>query len=199
MSRGRYVQNDSQTAPRHLERPEQGQNQTRGGQPDVEQGDGAMAVTGDDQPLIEVGAVGGEDVFAVVETAEEGERGVEDEGPDEQHPGYDQQAEVADEQVAVAQRTDQEPLHCECAPGRMTATTRSNSASVMAVPEGRHKAIAEQCLGHRGANDFAARKHRLQAHRLLQRTGLNVLSSARRIASPQNYGTSLMILALAVQ
>ncbi len=34
--------------------------------------------------------MGGEDVFAVTEAPEEGERGVEDEGPDQQHAGHGQ-------------------------------------------------------------------------------------------------------------
>ena len=51
----------------------QGQDRARGG-----------------QPLVEMGAVGGEDDLAVAETPEEGERGVEDEGPDEQHAGHGQ-------------------------------------------------------------------------------------------------------------
>ena len=74
MSGGRYAQNDSQTAPRSIERPEQR--------------DGAMAIPGDDQPLIQVGTVGGEDVFAVAKAEEEGECGVEDEGPDQQDALY---------------------------------------------------------------------------------------------------------------
>jgi len=99
-----------------------------------------MAATGDDQPLVEVGAVGGEDILeisvpandmlscedltqrrkarkessswrslrfgvstwvvqhascpmqrlAIAETADEGERGIEDEGPDQQHAGHRQ-------------------------------------------------------------------------------------------------------------
>jgi hypothetical protein len=46
-----------------------------------------MAIPGNDQPLIQVGAVSGEDGFAV---AEAGECGVADEGPDEQHAGHGQ-------------------------------------------------------------------------------------------------------------
>ena len=68
--------------------PQDRQEETHSGQLDVEQGDGTMAVTGDDQALIEVGAVGGEDVLAVAEAAEEGERGVEDERPDQQDALY---------------------------------------------------------------------------------------------------------------
>ena len=83
--------------------PQDRQEETHNGQPDVQPRDGAMVIPRDDQPLVEVGAVGGEDLLAVAKAPEEGERGVEGEGPDEQHPGYDQQAEVADEQVAVAQ------------------------------------------------------------------------------------------------
>ncbi len=45
-----------------------------------------MAIPGDDQALVEVGAVGGEDVFAVAKAAEEGERDVEDEGPGARPP-----------------------------------------------------------------------------------------------------------------
>ena len=41
-----------------------------------------MALPVNDQALVAVGAVGGEDVCAVAEAAQEGERGVKDEGPD---------------------------------------------------------------------------------------------------------------------
>ena len=47
-----------------------------------------MVIPRDDQPLVEVGAVGGEDVFAVAEAEEEGEYGVEEEGPDQQDALY---------------------------------------------------------------------------------------------------------------
>ncbi len=47
-----------------------------------------MAITGDDKPLIQMRPVRGTDVLAVAEAAEEGERGVEDEGPKEQHTLY---------------------------------------------------------------------------------------------------------------
>ena len=43
-----------------------------------------MAVPGDDQPLVEVGAMCREDVFAFAKTPQEGERGVEDKRPDQQ-------------------------------------------------------------------------------------------------------------------
>ena len=75
-------------SPRPSARPEQGQDRTHSGQPDVQPRDGAMVIPRDDQPLVEVGAVGGEDVFAVAEAEEEGEYGVEEEGPDQQDALY---------------------------------------------------------------------------------------------------------------
>jgi hypothetical protein len=47
--------------------PQGRQEQTHCGQPDIEQGDGAMAVADNDQPLIEMGTVGGEDVLTIAE------------------------------------------------------------------------------------------------------------------------------------
>ena len=47
-----------------------------------------MAVSGNDQAWVEVGAVSGEDVLTVAQAAEESERGVEDEGPDQQDALY---------------------------------------------------------------------------------------------------------------
>ena len=73
-------------SPRPSARPEQGQERARSGQPDVEQRDRAMVIPRKDQPLVEVGAVSGEDVLAVA--AEEGEYGVEEEGPDQQDALY---------------------------------------------------------------------------------------------------------------
>ena len=70
--------------------PQDRQEETHSGQPDVEQGDRAMAIPGNDQTLVEMGAVSGEDVFGVAQAAEEGERGVEDERPDQQHAGQGQ-------------------------------------------------------------------------------------------------------------
>ena len=86
----RYAQNDERIAARHIERPEQGQERARDGQTAVEQRDRAMTIPGNDQSLVEMGAVGGEDVFAIAQAAEEGERGVEDERPDQQHAGQGQ-------------------------------------------------------------------------------------------------------------
>ena len=45
-----------------------------------------MAVADDDQPLVEMGTMGCEHVLAVAQASQEGERGVEDERPNRQHP-----------------------------------------------------------------------------------------------------------------
>ena len=71
MSGGRYAQNDSQTAPRSIERPEQR--------------DGAMAIPGNHQALVEVGTMGGEDVFASAQATQNGEGGVEDKRPNHEY------------------------------------------------------------------------------------------------------------------
>jgi len=63
----RQCEDDGRIADQAAGVPQGRQEQTHCGQPDIEQGDGAMAVADNDQPLIEMGTVGGEDVLTIAE------------------------------------------------------------------------------------------------------------------------------------
>ena len=113
------------------------------------------------QTLIEMGAVGGEDVFPAAQATEQGKGGVEDKGPDEQHAGQgtgtvlrrdDGQDRTRDTQQGqpTAKANAQESVSirpirrirvlCLAHPRqpRATSTTLDKSPSVRLEPEGRH-------------------------------------------------------------